>query len=309
MTQQTITALYDDRMQADQAATTLKQAGIPANDVTISPSNARDNMEARGDARTRDGESTGFWSSLENLFGGTGDHETYREGIRRGGTLLTAHVADGHVDKAVKILEKHGSVDFEERETSWRSEGWTGTAAASNTGMADAAPMGLAMGGGAAKPVLVPAPKSTPPAKDGRGEEQVIQVVEESLDVGKRAVNRGTVRLHSYVVKKDVSENVNLRNETVTVDRRAVDRPAGALGADAFEERTVEMEEFGEEAVIGKTARVVEEVGIRKDVTDRVETVKDTVRSTKVDVEDSRGTALGSDAKTGPKADLLDRKV
>ncbi|WP_237480731.1 YsnF/AvaK domain-containing protein [Lichenibacterium dinghuense] len=300
MSKQTITALYDDRSQADQAATMLRQAGVPAGDVTVSPSNARDAMEARGDARTRDEESTGFWSSLENFFGGTPDHDTYREGIRRGGTLLTAHVADEHVDKAVEILERHGSVDFDERETSWRSEGWTGAAAA-GPGMAGGTATGLAMSAGGAKPAMAPAPRSAPPAKAARGGEDVIQVVEERLDVGKRAVSRGKVRLHSYVVEKDVSEDVRLRNETLTVDRHAVDRPVAALGADAFKERTVEMVATGEEAVVGKTARVVEEIGIRKDVKDRVETVKDTVRSTKVDVEDDRGTAS--------EADRLGRKV
>ncbi len=48
------------------------------------------------------------------------------------------------------------------------------------------------------------------------------------------------------------------------------------------------MEEIDEEAVVGKTARVVEEVGIRKDATERTETIRDTVRSTKVDIEDGR---------------------
>ncbi len=130
--------------------------------------------------------------------------------------------------------------------------------------------------------------------------EDVLQVVEERLDVGKRAVSRGKVRLHSYVVENQVSENVNLRDETVTVDRRVVDRPVAALGADAFQERTIEMEEIDEEAVVAKTARVVEEVGIRKDATDRVETVRDTVRSTKVDVEDGRttGTTATGSAST-----------
>ncbi len=120
-----------------------------------------------------------------------------------------------------------------------------------------------------------------------------MQVVEERLNVGKRAVSRGKVRLHSYVVEREVSENVTLRDETVSIDRHAVDRPVAALGADAFKERTIEMEEIDEEAVVGKTARVVEEIGIRKDVSDRTETVRDTVRSTKVDIEDGRtvGTA------------------
>ena len=99
-----------------------------------------------------------------------------------------------------------------------------------------------------------------------------------------------------------MSENVTLRDETV--DRHAVDRPVAALGADAFKERTIEMEEIDEEAVVAKSARVVEEIGIRKDVTDRVETVRDTVRSTKVDIEDGRtvgATATGATANFAPR--------
>ena len=55
------------------------------------------------------------------------------------------------------------------------------------------------------------------------------------------------------------------------------------------------VEETGEEAVVSKTAGVVEEIGIRKDAVDRTETVRDSVRSTKVEVDDARtvGTASG----------------
>jgi len=43
-----------------------------------------------------------------------------------------------------------------------------------------------------------------------------------------------------------------------------------------------------EEAVVAKSIRVVEEIGIRKHVTDNVKTIIDTVRGTKVDIEDGR---------------------
>ena len=295
MTKQTITALYDDRMQANQAMTMLRQSGIPTDDVSLSPAGARDSMETRGDTRTRDEESTGFWASLEQFFGSYDDHDTYREGIRRGGTLLTAHVAEDRFDTAVEILEKHGSVDLDEREASWRNEGWTGGSTQVNA-------TGLGIGGTTA---AVPAPKPAVAAKAGTDNEDVIQVVEERLQVGKRAVSRGKLRVHSYVVQKDVAEDVTLRDETVSIDRHAVDRPVAALGADAFKERTIEMEETGEEAVVGKTARVVEEIGIRKDVKDRVETVSDTIRSTKVDIEDDRAAAAKTDRLDGKIKDHL----
>jgi len=40
---------------------------------------------------------------------------------------------------------------------------------------------------------------------------------------------------------------------------------------------------------VGKEARVVEEISLRKEASDRVETVRDTVRSTKVEVEEVPG--------------------
>ena len=129
-------------------------------------------------------------------------------------------------------------------------------------------------------------------------EDEVIQVVEERLDVGKRSVSRGKVRVRTSVVSRDVSESVTLHGETVSVERRVVDRPlaAAALGADPFKERTIEMEEFAEEAVVAKSAHVVEEIGIRKDAADRVETVNETLRKTVVDIDDARtgGTVTGT---------------
>ena len=330
----TITAFYESRDYADSAANKLRASGVSASDITVSPENARDEYGSYGDDRTADAapKKGGFWASLEDMFGGTDDHHTYAEGVRRGHVLLTAHVTDAQLDKSVGIVEEHGSNDLDEHEETWRSEGWTGGSAMGSgmgagtgggmaaTGVAGVGAAGLAMAGTAPVTKVVttetitaraptPAPvasvamtaRPVAPVKTGtgRGDEDVVQVVEERLSVGKRAVSRGKVRLHSYVVEKEVSENVTLRDETVSIDRHAVDRPVAALGADAFEERTIEMEEIDEEAVVGKTARVVEEIGIRKDVSDRTETVRDTVRSTKVDIEDGRTGGTVGTAATG----------
>ena len=329
----TITAFFETRADADRAAEKLRASGVPASDVTVSPDTAQGEYGVYGDDRTASDapRKSGFWASLEEMFGGTDDHHTYAEGVRRGHVLLTAQVADAHLDNAIAILEEHGSIDLDEREETWRGEGWTGapgtySSSAAATGATAGGAMGMALAGTAAskrdvetgtfderavlaqKPVVAQAPVAKAPALDtsnplpatgkvGRGGEDVVQVVEERLNVGKRAVSRGKVRLHSYVVENQISENVTLRDETVTVDRRAVDRPVASLAADAFQDRTIEMEEVDEEAVVGKSARVVEEIGIRKEVADRVETVRDTVRSTKVDIEDSRtvgATATGA---------------
>lgn len=69
------------------------------------------------------------------------------------------------------------------------------------------------------------------------------------------------------------------------IERRPVDRPADE---DAFRERSIEAEERREEAVVPKEARVVEEVGLRREGDTRTETVSDTIRKTEVEIEDER---------------------
>ncbi len=120
-------------------------------------------------------------------------------------------------------------------------------------------------------------------------DEASIPVVEEQMRVGKRTVERGGVRIRSYVTETPVEEQVRLRDETIHVDRRAVDRALTGNEADLFKERSIELTETDEEAVIAKEARVVKEVVVRKDVDERVETVRDTVRRTNVEVEQTGG--------------------
>ena len=104
-----------------------------------------------------------------------------------------------------------------------------------------------------------------------------------------REVSHGRVRIHSHVVEHPVQEQVTLRDETVDVERRPASGRSGTLSGDPFQERTIEVEEHDEEAVVSKEARVKEELVVHKDVDQRTETVSDTVRRTEVDVEDERG--------------------
>ncbi len=113
-------------------------------------------------------------------------------------------------------------------------------------------------------------------------------MVEEELVVGKREVDRGGVRIYSHVVERPVEAEVTLQNETVNVERRAVNRPA--TGADfGTGESSFELRATGEEAVIGKSSRVVEEVLIGKQATESTEAIHDTVRKTEVEVEQIPG--------------------
>lgn len=265
MAEQTLVAVYDTAAHADAAVQALKAANVPS-----------DSISQHGAATTGTGVGTagsaapvqerGFWSSL---FGGdTDDADTYSRSVESGSTVVTVKVPEQHVSRVSEILEAHDPIDFDERAASY------GTSQATTAATA-AAPMT-----GAAATARAPMPATSTTGDD------TIKIVEEKLTVGKRAVNRGGARVRTYVVETPVEEQVTLRDETVRVERRPVTDGRPVTDAD-FGERTIEMRETDEEAVVGKTARVVEEIGLRKDSTERVETVRDTVRRTEVDIQDS----------------------
>jgi uncharacterized protein (TIGR02271 family) len=162
-------------------------------------------------------------------------------------------------------LGKHNPIDFDERSNSYR----TTETSHSTTGM--------------------------PKGKESGGDS--IQLAEEQLTVGKRAVNLGTTRVRRYVVETPVQENVSLHSEKVTIDRRPV-TDGRAVNAADFTDKTIEATATSEEAVVGKTARVVEEVRLRKEAVDRTETVRDTVRREEVKIEQVPAAETRTDSVT-----------
>jgi stress response protein YsnF len=123
--------------------------------------------------------------------------------------------------------------------------------------------------------------------RSARQQRVTVPEVEEELEVGKRKVVKGGVRVTSSVSEQPVEETVNLREERVKAERRAVDRDLRPEEAEtAFEERTIEMTETSEEAEIEKQARVVGEVSLTKTAKEREQTVRDKVRHTEVEVEE-----------------------
>ncbi len=215
----------------------------------------------------------------------------YAEGVRRGGTLVAVKAADDRANRAVEILRRYSPIDVKQRSAEWRASGWAGFDA-------DAGPyISHKSNGPQSVNIRMDAKGFTTGATTARETwdkttaegEHVVPIVEEELKVGKREVETGGVRVQTRVEETPVSEQVELREERVTVERRSVDRPVGADTIDAFQEKTIEMTERAEEAVAEKTARVVEEVVIGKEVDTRTETISDTLRRTDVDVEQIGG--------------------
>lgn len=121
------------------------------------------------------------------------------------------------------------------------------------------------------------------------GEEARLPVVEEQIQVGKRQEERGGARISTNVTEKPVEQQVNLREEHVRVERHNVDRPATDADLNNLREGQIEVTETVERPVVQKEARVVEEVVVGKQATNRTETVRDTVRRTDVNVEQAGG--------------------
>lgn len=127
-----------------------------------------------------------------------------------------------------------------------------------------------------------------------------LAVAEEQLMVGKREVQRGGVRVRSVVTEKPVEAQVSLRDETIRVERRPVDRAPTDADTNVFSEQAFELTETDEEAVVAKETRVIEEVVIGKTTEQRTETVRDTVRRSDVEVE-QLGTAYGESLAADPR--------
>ena len=116
--------------------------------------------------------------------------------------------------------------------------------------------------------------------------EASVPIIEEELNVGKRTVDAGGVRVYRRIVEIPVEQQVTLHEEHAFVDRRPVDRAVTEADLLAQGNRVIELTETEEQVVVGKEARVIEEVRVGKEGVDRVETVRDTVRHTEVEVEE-----------------------
>ena len=256
MSEETIVAIYDTPAHAELAAADLRKAGVP--DTAISIHAGTRDAAALGTTTATAPREQGFWSSL---FGGATDDDTtvYDRSVDNGASVLSVKTPEAYVERVLEIVESHHPIDIDDRAASY-----------------DQAPLATPVSALQPSQPVVPMPAT-------RRDDGSMQLSEESLTVGKRVVNRGGTRIRRFVVERPVEENVSLHSETVVLDRRPV--TDGRPASDSFSEKTLEMVETVEEAVVSKVAHVYEEVGLRKEVSDRVETIHDTVRKEEVEIE------------------------
>jgi uncharacterized protein (TIGR02271 family) len=287
---QTVIGVFDTYEHAERAQQQLISRGFSANDVQVRAHGADLSGAGRSGTTATTATTTdhdvGFMDSVRNffsdLFGPDADDAGhYSEAVRRGGAVVAVTVSDeSRVDSAREALAATGAVDIEKRVAEWKESGYQGYS-----------------------------PAAAPYTRDEIAQERsrVIPVVEEELEVGKRQVDLGSVRVVSRMVETPVNESVTLREEHASIERRPVDRPASEADLANFGGESIEVRETAEKAVVNKTARVVEEVSVGKTATERTEQVSDTVRKTVVDVQnDGRNTGAGiSGSMMGTTADNM----
>jgi uncharacterized protein (TIGR02271 family) len=268
----------------------LLSSGFSSQDVRLSGS---DTSTTTTTADTDSGIGSGIKNFFSDLFGSDDNERATRyEGAVSGGKNVITLTADSleEVERAADIVEGFGPTDIDEHSSG--SVGATGA-------MLSGSQSGMSSTSTSAQSASTQQQSALTSGSMQRDTStQSIPVVEEQLRVGKREVLRGGVRIFSRVVETPVNETVGLREEHVDVQRRAVNQPINPLDATAFKEQTIEMRESAEEAVVEKSARVVEEVTIGKEVNQRQEQITDTVRHTEVEVE-----RLGATGSTGLQDD------
>jgi len=196
------------------------------------------------------------------------DAEYFAEGVRRGGVLVTVRADDDMADAAASIMDNHNAQDVQKKAAEWRAAGWQPGMTTTDT---------------ASTRQSTPRRAATTQSTALRAE-QTVPVVEEQIQVGKRSVLKGGVRIYTHTTEQPVEETVTLRDENVKVDRKRVDRPVTTTDREAFKDSTIELTETTEQPVVSKSTRVVEEVSATKQVSQREQKVRDTVRKQEVEV-------------------------
>jgi stress response protein YsnF len=249
----TVIALFSNSNEAKQAVDELINNGFQRTNIDISNNISGDRTYENSSRDTV--EKSGLSRFFSSLFG-EDESDRYTYVAEKNSYVVTVHAQSMEdAQRAANILDDYGALDVNEKASEY---GYS-----PNTSIANKQNMDLRSG----------------------NDSTSIPVVEENIQVGKREVETGGVRLKSRIVEKPVEESLRLREEKVTVERTPVDRKATDADLTNFQEQEIEITEHAEVPVVSKEARVVEEVKLNKEVEHRDETVKETVRKTEVDVE------------------------
>jgi uncharacterized protein (TIGR02271 family) len=276
MAYETIVAVFDSAAQAEAAVKALKAGGFANADISMFD---EERLASGRKALAAGVKEAGLWY---RLFGDdVHKHEAaiYNQAIEHGGVVVSARVLDSEAAHAIAILDLHRPVDVHDR--------------AVTSGIAPAAHVEAVEKKLDAVP-LAPKQEVALPAAVAAAHDDVLRLAEEQLQVGKQLVESGRTRVRRFVTERPVSANVTLHEEHAEVLRRAISDPK-YVGPIDWADKEIEVVETAEHALANKTARIVEEVSLKRIGADHVETISDKIRRQQVAIE-----RVGPDGKVTP---------
>jgi uncharacterized protein (TIGR02271 family) len=245
MSYEKVVAVYDTEANANAAIKSLASAGYPTDDISV--------IRNEGEAKKAGLHEPGVW---QRLLGRDLEHHeaaVLGRSFQEGSVIVSVRVPESEAPKVMSLLDNHKPVDVIDRAKTY---GLVGEMAGTT--------------------------RNPAPAK--LDDDEIVRLAEEQINVGKRKRESGFIRVRRFVIEKPVEANVTLHEEHIEVLRRAISGPAFAKNVD-WSDKTFEVTEASEEAVVDKTVRIAEEVVIRRQGSDRTQTVHDTVRRQQIDIE------------------------
>ncbi len=292
---QTVIGIFDNASAAQNAVERLMAMGIPISDIDISNNSDTTSMSGTSSSDMSSTSSTSgdtdrsddsFGEKISrffrNLFEDDDETERYSTVAKRGSVVSVQVDSSEQAQRAAELLDECGAVDVDERARQYSSMSGSTTMSESTSADTESYRDRTTM--------------TSDRSSDDFENSKSIPIIEEEVQIGKREVQTGGMRLRSRIIERPVEESLRLREERVRVDRNPVNRPATEADLNTFREGEIEVRERAEVPIVNKEARVVEEINLRREVGEREETVRDTVRKTDVEIEslDSEST----DAKT-----------
>jgi uncharacterized protein (TIGR02271 family) len=257
MSYETLVAAFDTKEHATAAVNALKAGGFHPDDISV-----LDNVRLSA-------KHPGVWSKL---FGGNMNKyeaTVYGDTVGEGGTVVSVRVPEDQVAQASGILDLHRPINVHDR--------------AVTAGVAPAAQVESAAKAIAATP-LAAAQNVAVTEKLVGLHKDTLRLAEEQLQVGKRMVETGRTRVRRFTTEREVSEDITLHEEHAEVMRKALAEPASLKNID-WADGEIEVVETAEQALVNKTARLVEEVSLRTKGADHVETIHEKLRRQQAEIE------------------------
>lgn len=265
--EQTVLGFFEYNAAARRAADELIKVGFSSSQIDIAMPEGTDE-----EVRDEHTEESGIKRFFKSLFGEGESADRYAN-VSRGYAMVTVHTkTEEEAEEAADVMDDCGAVDIDEHEDEERERPYR----TDQTG----------------------SPRNTENPREFSDRNDVQNNADDF-----RSNENDAQRQRSRIVDRPVEDTARYRQ--VRDEQNPVDSAASAPHLELFKEGEIELTEHKEVPVVKKEARVVEEIKIKKVVEDREETVHDSVRETKVDI--NRLDAQNQDYNTGLTENTTER--